>query len=50
MENARLATLGHMQSTSAKTQYWSILNEEHRKLTASQKMVLNKLNDAGRGG
>ena len=39
-----------MQSASAKTQYWSILHEEHPKLTASQKKVLNKLYDAGPGG
>jgi Fic family protein len=50
VEKACLATLGHMQSASAKTQYWSVLNEEHPKLTASQKKVLNKLYDAGPGG
>lgn len=50
VEKACLATLGHMQAVSAKTQYWSVLNEEHPKLTASQKKVLNKLYDAGLGG
>jgi Fic family protein len=50
VEKACLASLGHMQSASAKTQYWAALNEEHPHLTASQKKVLNKLYDAGPGG
>jgi Fic family protein len=50
VEKACLATLGHMQAASAKTHYWSALNEDHPKLTASQKKVLNKLYDAGPGG
>ena len=50
VEKACLATLGHMQYASAKTLYWSVLNEEHPKLTASQKKALNKLHDAGPGG
>jgi Fic family protein len=50
VEKACLASLGHMQSASAKTQYWAVLNEEHPHLTPSQKKVLNKLYDAGPSG
>ena len=50
VEKACLATLGHMQAASAKTRYWSVVNEDHPALSASQKKVLNKLYDAGPDG